>query len=119
MNVTAPSQSAITPRPADLGFIPLPVEAPAFSSILRRGLEKNRNEALAQARLTYGSDAVVGTDFDVKKTAGGEWYWGPIEAAKKPTPGKPAKASGKAAKAPRATKAENRPRLEIAVWQAR
>src|SRR5271167_4147679 len=29
---------------------------------------------------------VKGTDFDVKKTARGEWYWGPIEAAKKPTP---------------------------------
>ena len=54
-----------------------------------------------------------------RKTARGEWYWGPIEAAKKPTPGKPANASGKAAKAPRATKAKNRPRLEIAVWQAR
>ena len=81
------------------------MEAPAFSSILRRGLEKNRNEALAQAPLTYGSDAVVGTDFDLKKTAGCEWCWGPIEAAKKPTPGKRAKTSGKAAKAPRATKA--------------
>ena len=49
------------------------------------------------------------TDFNVKKTARGEWYWGQIEAGKKPTPGKPAKASGKAAKAPRATKAKSPP----------
>lgn len=117
--------------PADLGFIPPPVEpsaedvaayaehqeeaqtlgtslnwfeaeAPTAEPAKKSGLCPTREQALVEGRKVYGATAKVGDEFEVKKTARGEWFWGPVEAAKKPTP---AKGARKAAKAPRAAKA--------------
>lgn len=124
-------EALVVEAPADLGFIPPPVEpstedesayaeiqgepqigeppviepAKSVERMVEGGLEKSRNEAIAQARMTYGTRAVVGTDFAIKKTARGEWFWGPVEAAKKSTPAKGARKSAKAGPAPKATKA--------------
>ncbi len=43
------------------------------------GLCATKPEAIAKAREAYGADAHLGDAVDVKKTARGEWYWGPVE----------------------------------------
>ena len=93
-------------------------EAPKAAK--RCGLAESRADAIAFARQVYGTDAVVGEQIEVKKTARGEWYWGPIdqaakaaeqEAAAKATEKRQAKAERKAsAKAERkAALGETRP----------
>lgn len=62
----------------------------------------SKAQALAEARQAYGAEASPESDFTVKKTARGLWYWGPYEA---PHPidaafkAKPKKGEKRAAKA--------------------
>ena len=89
------------PRPAflrrgeitmDVAFEEVEAAAVAREAAVNKGLAKTKIAAMFDAARFYGDKAKAGVDFECRKTAHGEWYWGPmlVVAAKTPKPSKKA-----------------------------
>lgn len=102
LGVEAPAE-ALRPAQAPIEGMPVGLLVQGYVPP-SRGLCETKGEALLAAREIYGAGTKVGDDFVCKKTARGEWYWGPVEA---PAPKVEApKAAPRAAVAPTGKRAE-------------